>query len=338
MHMLVKLLVITAAYQHNLATASGDCGRPDFPENTVFDPDLPRHVGARIRIQCKEGYVREAGTSNLYRCIEDKGKTIWRSSPRLQCIRKSLVCCRADPKATNVPTTDPKRTNVPTKTQRPHQHFTSSTTGRTARVNTTVHGTVMPTTATGHIALTTTNEVVKTRQTTSQSTLMSTTKEAESITTNEITSTSSSLTSREYITTTTTTTTTTSTSTTSTTTTTTTTSSHTLSGSFSTTTGANVPQRTSAVSKGNGTVEAVSGGYKSTVGGVTGILILCLLAAVFLLCWRSRNQRTSKPNPDQETSIYYTPVPQSSAADKSTEDSESDKNQPQIDIASGADT
>ncbi|XP_050963450.1 interleukin-15 receptor subunit alpha isoform X8 [Labeo rohita] len=248
MHMLVKLLVITAAYQHNLATASGDCGRPDFPENTVFDPDLPRHVGARIRIQCKEGYVREAGTSNLYRCIEDKGKTIWRSSPRLQCIRKSLVCCRADPKATNVPTTDPKRTNVPTKTQRPHQHFTSSTTGRTARVNTTVHGTVMPTT------------------------------------------------------------------------------------------GANVPQRTSAVSKGNGTVEAVSGGYKSTVGGVTGILILCLLAAVFLLCWRSRNQRTSKPNPDQETSIYYTPVPQSSAADKSTEDSESDKNQPQIDIASGADT
>ncbi|XP_050963448.1 interleukin-15 receptor subunit alpha isoform X6 [Labeo rohita] len=320
MHMLVKLLVITAAYQHNLATASGDCGRPDFPENTVFDPDLPRHVGARIRIQCKEGYVREAGTSNLYRCIEDKGKTIWRSSPRLQCIP------------------DPKRTNVPTKTQRPHQHFTSSTTGRTARVNTTVHGTVMPTTATGHIALTTTNEVVKTRQTTSQSTLMSTTKEAESITTNEITSTSSSLTSREYITTTTTTTTTTSTSTTSTTTTTTTTSSHTLSGSFSTTTGANVPQRTSAVSKGNGTVEAVSGGYKSTVGGVTGILILCLLAAVFLLCWRSRNQRTSKPNPDQETSIYYTPVPQSSAADKSTEDSESDKNQPQIDIASGADT
>lgn len=126
------------------------------------------------------------------------------------------------------------------ETQSPPQQFTSSTTERTARKHPTLYCTSSPTTgilyyacmcwyclgrptftliawhtpATGHIALTTTNEVVtnKTRRTTSQPTLMNTRKETESITTTNETTTI--YTSREYVTT---------------------TSSHTPSGSFTTT-------------------------------------------------------------------------------------------------------
>ncbi|XP_016418763.1 cell wall protein DAN4-like isoform X1 [Sinocyclocheilus rhinocerous] len=312
MHMLVKLIFIMAAYQHNIARAGGVCGTPNLIPNTVPVPDLQYYIGDSIRIQCAEGYVRKAGTSNLIRCTEKDGSISWHSDLRLKCI--------ADPKKPHVPSAE---------TQRPHQHFTSSTTERTARRNTTVHGTSTATTATGHIALTTTNEVVttKTRRTTSLPTLMCTTKEAESVTrTNEVTpSTSSSFTSREYMTTTT----------------------SPKSGSFTTTTGVNESVTTSTVSKGDD-LGAFSSGYKSTVGGVTGIILLCLMAAVLLLWWRSRNRQTNRNKPDPNriqliltnsvTCTSYTSVPQSSAADKSTEDSESDKNQPQMGIAHGADT
>ncbi|XP_016108852.1 uncharacterized protein [Sinocyclocheilus grahami] len=301
-----------AAYQHNIARAEGVCGTPNLIPNTVPVSDLQYHIGVRIRIQCAEGYVRKEGTSSLIRCTEKNGSISWHSDLPLKCI--------ADPKKPHVPSAE---------TQRPHQHFTSSTTERIARRNTTVHGTSTATTATGHIDLTTTNEVVttKTRRTTSLPTLMCTTKEAESVTrTNEVTpSTSNSFTSREYMTTT----------------------ASPKSGSFTTTTGVNESVRTSTVSKGDD-LGAFSSGYKSTVGGVTGIILLCLMAAVLLLWWRSRNRQTNrnKPDPNRNQLILtnsvactsYTSVPQSSAADKFTEDSESDKNQPQMGIAHGADT
>ncbi|KAL1275996.1 hypothetical protein QQF64_035619 [Cirrhinus molitorella] len=303
MHMLVKLFFITAACHHNIARTSGDCGKPHVPDNAKPVLNFSNEIGASIYIQCAEGYVRKAGTSSLIRCDKKDGKISWQTDLPLKCI--------PNPRKQRVPTTE---------TQKPHQHFTSSSTERTARMNTTVHGTSTPTT--GHIALTT-SEVVKTktRRTTSQSTLMSTTKEAVSVTTNEITSsTSNSFTSREYMTT--------------------TTSSHTLSGSFTTTTGANISLRTSTVSKGNGTMEATSSDYKSTVGGVTGILLLFLVAAVFILWWRSKTRRTNTNNPDPNrvSCTFYKPVPQNSAGERSTEDSETDTNQPQIGITNGADT
>ncbi|XP_016427342.1 interleukin-15 receptor subunit alpha isoform X3 [Sinocyclocheilus rhinocerous] len=186
MHMLVKLIFITAAYMHNIARASGVCGKPELAENTVPVSDLLHNIGASIRIQCAKGYVRKAGTSSLIRCTQQQNHNAsWHSELPLKCI--------LDPKNPQVATTE---------TQSPHQPFTSSTTERTARKHPTLHGTSSPTTATGHIALTTTNEVVttKTRRTTSQPTLMSTTKETESITTTNETTTS--YTSREYMTTT----------------------------------------------------------------------------------------------------------------------------------------
>ncbi|XP_026065719.1 cell wall integrity and stress response component 3 isoform X1 [Carassius auratus] len=307
MHMLVKLVFIMAAYQRNIARASDDCVTPDSIPNTVPLQDKPCNISGRIHVKCVEGYVRKAGTSSLFRCMEKGGNKSWCSVLPLKCIP------------------DPRNPRVSsTKTPFSPQHFTSSTTERAARSNTTVHGTSTATTATGHIAVTTTNEVVtsKTRRTTtSLPTLTCTTKVVKSTTTtNEITtSTSSSFTSREYMTA--------------------KTSSNIPSGSFTTTTGGNASTtRTTTDSEGDKS-GAFSSGYKSTVGGVTGIILLCLIAAVLLLWWRARNRQTNRNNADPNRNIIiltnsvactsYTSVPQSSPADNSTEDSEIFINQPQ---------
>uniref|UniRef100_A0A672Q8C3 Sushi domain-containing protein n=1 Tax=Sinocyclocheilus grahami TaxID=75366 RepID=A0A672Q8C3_SINGR len=94
MHMLVKLIFIMAAYQHNIARAEGVCGTPNLIPNTVPVSDLQYHIGVRIRIQCAEGYVRKEGTSSLIRCTEKNGSISWHSDLPLKCIGKSLVCCR----------------------------------------------------------------------------------------------------------------------------------------------------------------------------------------------------------------------------------------------------
>uniref|UniRef100_A0A671NRS8 Sushi domain-containing protein n=1 Tax=Sinocyclocheilus anshuiensis TaxID=1608454 RepID=A0A671NRS8_9TELE len=66
MHMLVKLIFIMAAYQHNIARAEGVCGTPNLIPNTVPVLDLQYHIGDSIHIQCAEGYVRKEVTSNLH--------------------------------------------------------------------------------------------------------------------------------------------------------------------------------------------------------------------------------------------------------------------------------
>uniref|UniRef100_A0A8C2BIH1 Sushi domain-containing protein n=1 Tax=Cyprinus carpio TaxID=7962 RepID=A0A8C2BIH1_CYPCA len=318
MHMLVKLIFITAAYMYNIARASGVCGKPELPDNTEPVPDLyiDKNIGETFRIKCAKGYIRKAGTSSLIRCTQENGNAYWHSDLPLKCI--------PDPRNPPVATTDPRNPHVATtETQSPPQQFTSSTTERTARKHPTLYCTSSPTTATGHIALTTTNEVVtnKTRRTTSQPTLMNTRKETESITTTNETTTS--YTSREYVTTTT---------------------SHTPSGSF-TTTGVNTSERTSTISEGRNTGAAFSNVSSSTVGGVTGIILLCL-AAVFIFLWlRHRNHRNHTeyhPKPDPYTSYIAVPVcasehssAQSNKAENSAEDSVIDKNPG---IPQGADT
>uniref|UniRef100_A0A9J7XKC8 Sushi domain-containing protein n=1 Tax=Cyprinus carpio carpio TaxID=630221 RepID=A0A9J7XKC8_CYPCA len=309
MHMLVKLIFITAAYMYNIARASGVCGKPELPDNTEPVPDLytDKNIGETFRIKCAKGYIRKAGTSSLIRCTQENGNAYWHSDLPLKCI--------PDPRNPHVATTE---------TQSPPQQFTSSTTERTARKHPTLYCTSSPTTATGHIALTTTNEVVtnKTRRTTSQPTLMNTRKETESITTTNETTTS--YTSREYVTTTT---------------------SHTPSGSF-TTTGVNTSERTSTISEGRNTGAAFSDVSSSTVGGVIGIILLCLVAAVFIFLWlRHRNHRNHTqyhPKPDPYTSYIAVPVcasehssAQSNKAENSAEGSVIDKNPG---IPQGADT
>ncbi|XP_059366468.1 interleukin-15 receptor subunit alpha-like [Carassius carassius] len=221
MHMFFTLIFITAANMHNIARASGVCGKPELAENTKpVLSYIEKNIGETIRIECAKGYVRKAGTSSLFRCTQQQNSNAcWHSDLPLKCI--------LDPRNPPVATTEPTS---------PHPQVTSFTTERTTSKHPTLHDTSSPTTATGHIALTTTNEVVttKTRRTSSQP-LMSTTKETESITTTNETTTS--YTSREYMTT---------------------TSSHTLSGSFTTTTGVNASVRTSTISEGGNAGAAFS--------------------------------------------------------------------------------
>ncbi|XP_026065722.1 uncharacterized protein LOC113048243 isoform X4 [Carassius auratus] len=129
MHMLVKLVFIMAAYQRNIARASDDCVTPDSIPNTVPLQDKPCNISGRIHVKCVEGYVRKAGTSSLFRCMEKGGNKSWCSVLPLKCIP------------------DPRNPRVSsTKTPFSPQHFTSSTTERAARSNTTVHGTSTATT------------------------------------------------------------------------------------------------------------------------------------------------------------------------------------------------
>ncbi|XP_043092384.1 interleukin-15 receptor subunit alpha isoform X2 [Puntigrus tetrazona] len=273
MHALVNFIFITAACAH-IARASDGCGKPEVGENTVPVTELSHNLGARVRIQCVEGYLRKAGTSNLIRCVmQPNGSAAWHSDLPLKCIRDPRIthATTSDPKI--VTTTDPPHVTT-TETQSPRQQFTLCTTETTAKKRLTLQGTNSPNTA-GHIALTTTNEVVatKTRRTTTQPTLMSTTKETESITTNETTS---NYTSREYMTT---------------------TSSHTLSGSFTTTTGTNA-------------VAALSHGFTPTVSGVTVTVLIILVTAVLICLWlrwrNHRNQNVYNSTPDPSAS--YIPV------------------------------
>ncbi|KAG1953516.1 interleukin-15 receptor subunit alpha isoform X2 [Pimephales promelas] len=245
MHIMVILILMTAAYQPTIARASDECEPWNNTPNAV--PVGKQPVDTRIRIQCEKGYVRKAGTSNLLICKENNGNISWDNKPPLECIR--------DPKLPMTKTTTP-------------------TTERTEMKTTAFLGTSRPTTATGHISLTTTNEVVttKTRRTTRLTTLKSMTKEAESFTTtNEITSTnstSSSFTSRDYKTT---------------------TSSHTPSSSITSI-------------KGTDTLKATNGYYTSTIVGVSSIIIICVAAAVFLFWWRLRHRERDSPE------VSYIPV------------------------------
>ncbi|XP_048010332.1 interleukin-15 receptor subunit alpha isoform X2 [Megalobrama amblycephala] len=320
MLVLLILIFMTAANQHNFARASGFCGPPQIAYTVPVHETYP--INKIIRLQCVEGYVRKAGTSNQIRCTEKDGEKFWEYILNFECI--------PDPRKPNVPKTDPTTPHVTKKTQMPH--FTSSTTESTDIKISTVLGTSMPTTATGHLTLTTTNEVVttKTRRTTSQPTLKSTTKEAESITTtNEITSsTSSSFTSRDYMTA---------------------TSSHSSSSSFTTITevkgfshdGVNVSVKTTNVSEET-KMEATFSNYTSTVSGVTSIIIICLAAAVFLLWWRWRHRERSDRNGIQLyhnvcTSEHCSTDP-NTAANNPTTVSVNDTNQPHTGSLNGVDT
>ncbi|XP_051547254.1 uncharacterized protein LOC127436848 isoform X1 [Myxocyprinus asiaticus] len=183
----------------------------------------------------------------------------------------------------------------PIMTTTPDQHFMTLTSEKTFTPtipDSTNSWQSWPTTATRSITFTPTSEVAttKTRTTTNQPILKIT------ITANEIaSSTSSAFTTREYRTT----------------------GSSLLdqSSTFTTTTGVSISVNTSTLSTGNGTALVSSASYKSTVGSVTGIILFCLLGAVFLLCWRLRHREKNNikgiqlNQTNQITCSSYLPVP-----------------------------
>ncbi|ROL50132.1 hypothetical protein DPX16_15173 [Anabarilius grahami] len=84
MHVLVILIFMTAANQHNFARASGFCGPPQIPNTVPVNEKYP--INKTIRIQCVEGYVRKAGTSNQIRCTEKDGNISWHYILNFECI------------------------------------------------------------------------------------------------------------------------------------------------------------------------------------------------------------------------------------------------------------
>ncbi|XP_051748347.1 interleukin-15 receptor subunit alpha isoform X10 [Ctenopharyngodon idella] len=84
MHVLVILIFMTAADQHNFARASGSCGPPNIPYTVPVTETYP--INETIRIQCVEGYVRKAGTSSMIRCTENDGNPYWQYVLNFECI------------------------------------------------------------------------------------------------------------------------------------------------------------------------------------------------------------------------------------------------------------
>ncbi|XP_036433182.1 interleukin-15 receptor subunit alpha isoform X16 [Colossoma macropomum] len=58
------------------------CEAPE-PKNNAKTPDK---LEPRFRMQCIDGYVRQAGTSNLYRCEKKDNLYLWVNEPSLNCI------------------------------------------------------------------------------------------------------------------------------------------------------------------------------------------------------------------------------------------------------------
>ncbi|XP_067248411.1 interleukin-15 receptor subunit alpha isoform X3 [Chanodichthys erythropterus] len=145
MHVLLILIFMTAANQHNFARASGFCRPPEIANTVPVHETYP--INKTIRLQCVEGYVRKAGTSNQIRCTEKDGKTLWDHILNFECIpdpRKPNVP-KTHPTTQHVTKTDPTTPHV-TKTETQMPHFTSSTTESTEIKISTVLGTSMPTT------------------------------------------------------------------------------------------------------------------------------------------------------------------------------------------------
>ncbi|XP_067248412.1 interleukin-15 receptor subunit alpha isoform X4 [Chanodichthys erythropterus] len=113
MHVLLILIFMTAANQHNFARASGFCRPPEIANTVPVHETYP--INKTIRLQCVEGYVRKAGTSNQIRCTEKDGKTLWDHILNFECI--------PDPRKPNVPKTHPTTQHV-TKTDPTTPHVT----------------------------------------------------------------------------------------------------------------------------------------------------------------------------------------------------------------------
>ncbi|XP_037394628.1 interleukin-15 receptor subunit alpha isoform X2 [Pygocentrus nattereri] len=62
------------------------CEAPEPPKNAK----TPDKLESRFRMQCIDGYVRKAGTSNLYRCEEKNHAYLWVNLPSLTCIPDPL--------------------------------------------------------------------------------------------------------------------------------------------------------------------------------------------------------------------------------------------------------
>ncbi|XP_036433168.1 interleukin-15 receptor subunit alpha isoform X3 [Colossoma macropomum] len=162
------------------------CEAPEPKNNTK----TPGKLESRFRMQCIDGYVRQAGTSDLYSCEKKDNLYLWVNEPSLNCI--------PDPSKPGSTAADPSTlvSSAVTNTQAhtPAPNLTLSTSSTTVRSYCTTKGkTPSTSTTSGQTALTTTHTVPTTTGTVLHGTTMK-----EETSTNEITLSSfSTLTVRE---------------------------------------------------------------------------------------------------------------------------------------------
>ncbi|XP_036433183.1 interleukin-15 receptor subunit alpha isoform X17 [Colossoma macropomum] len=192
------------------------CEAPEPKNNTK----TPGKLESQFRMQCIDGYVRQAGTSNLYRCEKKDNLYLWVNEPSLNCIPDPSKpgstaadpskpgSTAADPSKPGSTAADPSKpgstaadpstlvSSAVTNTQAhtPAPNLTLSTSSTTVRSYCTTKGkTPSTSTTSGQTALTTTHTVPTTTGTVLHGTTMK-----EETSTNEITLSSfSTLTVRE---------------------------------------------------------------------------------------------------------------------------------------------
>ncbi|CAI5637358.1 interleukin-15 receptor subunit alpha isoform X7 [Oreochromis niloticus] len=109
-----------------LSSSDNSCPCPEIPKLNLTN--LPQQgcfkIGDIFRYKCKDGYLRQVGTSNLIRC-NDRGAVPQWSEPWLVCIRDPRITTTQPPKATRATTTE-SRTDI--------SHYSISTSAITETV------------------------------------------------------------------------------------------------------------------------------------------------------------------------------------------------------------
>ncbi|XP_039456693.1 interleukin-15 receptor subunit alpha isoform X7 [Oreochromis aureus] len=109
-----------------LSSSDNSCPCPEIPKLNLTN--LPQQgcfkIGDIFRYKCKDGYLRQVGTSNLIRC-KDRGAGPQWSEPWLVCIRDPRITTTQPPKATRATTTE-SRTDI--------SHYSISTSAITETV------------------------------------------------------------------------------------------------------------------------------------------------------------------------------------------------------------
>ncbi|XP_058273629.1 uncharacterized protein LOC131370358 isoform X2 [Hemibagrus wyckioides] len=115
------LTFIFIIFEYSIITGGdGNCGDPPEIENAK----KAYNVTSKFRMNCSEGYLREAGTSNLFKCENNK----WKNSPSLKCIRSpfSPTQMTTDMNYETVQSTSTVKEQEPTKDK---QEFISTVAG-----------------------------------------------------------------------------------------------------------------------------------------------------------------------------------------------------------------
>ncbi|XP_063074042.1 uncharacterized protein LOC134464551 isoform X2 [Engraulis encrasicolus] len=85
------LLLLLVVIPHKLSAAAeaeggpGGCGPLPLVDHTKPIEGQTFPENHRFRYKCEDGFIRKAGTSNLYKCVKDQIYH-WRNVPKLECI------------------------------------------------------------------------------------------------------------------------------------------------------------------------------------------------------------------------------------------------------------